>query len=299
MIASPADGAGSKNPSPADVHPANVDETGFEAYRPRHGPIVEVLMSRIAWGMSLVLGGGAVGGALAAEPPAGALRVFVTAAQVQPRKDVDKATKQALKARRDEARNARKALEKQLKDQLGKKRDTWPPEKDDELYRLEEAEALAEAEYEYRTIDPKNLSDAVKDLTESIQGKGIAGRKDRVILAASPEEADIVLEVAARRSGKTLPTQLKADRCFLLFDVRAGGKVPAATFAKVPAGYRPKKFGLAAYRIAAPRPEKAAFTFESNNGGGAEFGCHGAAANAAAALVEKFIEDNHALLGAR
>ena len=249
---------------------------------------------KIAWAVFPVALGGLV---LAAEPPSGALRVFVTAAEVQPRKDVDKATKDALKAKRDEARDARKALEKQLKDQLGKKRETWPPEKDDELYKLEEAEALAEAEYEYRTIDPKNLSDAVKDVTESIQGKGMAGRKDRVTLVGSPAEADLVLEVAARRAGKTLPTQIKADRCFLLFDIRPGGKMSAATFGKVPATYRPKKF--AAYRIAAPRPDKPAFTFESNNGGGAEIGCHGAAANAAAGMLEKFIEDNQAALAAR
>ena len=252
-------------------------------------------MSKLAWVLFLAVPSAAA----AAESPGGTLRVFVTAAPVQPRKEVDKATKDALKARRDEARDARRALEKQLKDQLGKKRESWPADKDDELYKLEEAEALADAEYEYRTIDPKNLSDAVKDLTESIQGKGIAGRKDRVILVGSAQEAALVLEVAARRSGKSLPTQIKADRCFLLFDIRPGGAMDAARFTKVPATYRPKRFGSSAYRIAAPRPEKTAFTFESNNGGGAEFGCHGAAANAAASMLEKFIEDNGRLLAGR
>src|SRR6266705_895072 len=93
---------------------------------------------------SLVLGALALS---AADAPQGALGVFVTAAQVVARKDVDDATKNALKAKRDAAREARKTLGKQLKDQYGKKRETWPPEKDDELYALEEAEALARADF--------------------------------------------------------------------------------------------------------------------------------------------------------
>ena len=226
------------------------------------------------------------------------LRVFVTAAQVEPRKDVDDATKKALKAKRDEAREARKALEKQLKDQLGKKRESWPPEKDDELYRLEEAEALAEADYEYRKIDPKGIADSVQDLVESIQGKGVAGRKERIILASSAADADLVVEVAARRSGKTLPTQLKPDRCFLLFTVGPGGKGSAASFARVPATYRPKHSGVWAWRIASPKESKPVFTFESYNGGAGEFGCQGQAANAASGLIDKFIEDNYAILTA-
>ena len=231
--------------------------------------------------------------AAADQPP---LKVYVTAARVEARKDVDDATKNALKAKRDAAREARKALEKQLKDQHGKKRESWPPEKDEELYLLEEAEALAEADFEYRKIDPKGLADSVKDVAESIQGKGIAGRKDRVALASSADEADLVLEVAARRSGKTLPTQLRPDRCFLLFNVAPGGKLDAERFAKVPASYRPKRFGMFVWKIASPKPDRAAFTFESYNGGGNEFGCQGAAANAAAGAIDKFIEDNYVIL---
>lgn len=242
---------------------------------------------------------------VAVAPAAGAggpevpLHVFVTAAQVEARKDVDDATKKALKEKRDEAREARKALEKQLKDQLGKKRETWPPEKDDELYQVEEAEALAEADYEYRKIDPKGIADSVKDLVESIQGKGVAGRKERIILAPSAAEADLVVEVLARRSGKTLPTQLKPDRCFLLFTVGNGGIGSAKSFARVPATYRPKKFGLWAWRIASPKEGKPVFTFESYNGGAEQFGCQGQAANAASAAIDKFIEDNYAILKLR
>jgi hypothetical protein len=224
------------------------------------------------------------------------LRVFVTAAQVEARKDVDDATKKALKAKRDEARDARKDAEKRLKAELGKKRESWPPDRDEELYRLEEAEALAEADYEYRKIDPKGIADSVQDLKESIQGKGVAGRKERIILVESAADADLLVEVQARRSGKTLPTQIKPDRCFVLFTVGVGDKGSAKSFGRVPANYRPRKFGLWAWRIASPNPAKPVFTFESYNGGGEEFGCQGQAANAASAAIDKFIEDNYPIL---
>jgi hypothetical protein len=238
-----------------------------------------------------------------AEETSGSLSVFVTSAPVEARKDVPAAVKAELKAKRDAAKEARKALEKQLKDQYGKKRESWPPEKDDELYALEEAEALARANYEYRKIDPKGINDSVADIVKSVQGKGTAGRKERVTLATSAADADLVLEVWARRAEKTLPTQFKPDWCFVLFSLKAGGKLDPAAFGKVPADYRIRKgFGWGIYRIAGPTEESPMFRFESNNlmttGSWGEFGCYGSAANAASAAVDKFIEDNQALLSA-
>lgn len=227
--------------------------------------------------------------------------VFVASAPVEARKDVPEAVKAELKAKKDAAKEARKALEKQLKEQYGKKRESWPPEKDDELYVLEEAEALARANYEYRKIDPKGIGDSVADIVKSMQGKGTAGRKERVTLAASAADADLVLEVWARRAEKTLPTQFKPDWCFVLFSLKAGGKLDPAVWAKVPADYRIRKgFGWGIYKISGPTAESPAFRFESNNlmttGSWGEFGCYGSAANAAAAAVDKFIEDNQAVL---
>jgi len=238
-----------------------------------------------------------------AESSIGTLSVFVGAAQVGARKDVDEATKVALKAKRNAAKEARKALEKELKGQLGKKRETWPPEKDDQLYALEEAEALARADYEYRKIDPKAIKDAVKDIVKSVQGKGTAGRKDRVSLASSAAEADLVLEVLARRSEKTLPTQFKPDWCYVYFSIGPGGKMAPSQFAKVPRDYRIRKgFGWGIYKIAGPSDDAPHFRFESNNlmtsGAWGSFGCFGTAANAASAGVAKFIEDNAAVLTA-
>jgi hypothetical protein len=239
--------------------------------------------------------------AYAADAPKGSLKVFVTAAQVEARKDVDDATKKQLKDKKEAAKEARKALEKQIKGQHGKKRATWPPEKDEELYTLEEAEALARADYEYRKIDPKAINDSVEDMVKSFQGKGTAGVKERVVLASSAADADLVVEVLARRAEKTLPTQIKPDWCYVFFSVGPGGKMDAASFAKVPNTYRIRKgFGWGIFKIAGPSQEAPVFRFETNNmmtsGAWGEFGCFGTAANAASAAVDRFIEDNYALL---
>lgn len=236
----------------------------------------------------------AAGPARAADGPT--MTVFVTEGKVEPRPEVDNATKNALKKKRDEANKARQALEKQLKSQFGKKREEWPDEKDDELYRLEEVAAMAEADYEYRKIDPKEIADAVEDMRGATQGKGLqAGKKDRIAPAASAAEAHLVVEVMARRQKKQFGAVVPSD-CWVLFTLGPGGKANAASFAKIPPTYRPRKFFMSAWKIASPTPEKPVFTFEGWNGGGTPFGCHGAAANSAAGLIDKFIEDNHAVL---
>jgi hypothetical protein len=238
--------------------------------------------------------------ALSAEQKPLAVYVVGTSAEAT---DPDDATKKALKEKREAAKEARKALEKQLKDQLGKKRETWPPEKDDELYVLEEAEALARADYEYRKIEPKQVTDAVNDIRKSVEGKGTAGRKERVILAGSAQDADLVLEVLARRAEKVLPTDFKPSWCYVFFSIGPGGKTPAPQFAKIPANYRIRKgFGWGIFKIAGPSASSPVFKFESNNqmtsGAWGSFGCHGSAANAASAAVDKFIEDNYSTLTA-
>ncbi len=226
------------------------------------------------------------------------MKVFVTAAKVQERKDVDEATKNELKAKKDAAQKARKAKEDELKAKHGKKKEAWPAEVQDEYFEVAEAAALAEADYEYRKIELKGIDDSVKDVVESIQGKGMAGRKERLVLAPSVQDADLVVEVQARRSGKTLPTQFKADRCYLLFTIGAGAHLDAARFDRVPPNWRPGKFGHAVWRLATPKAERPVFVLESYNGGGSEFGCHGEAANAASVAIDKFVEDNGALLTA-
>jgi hypothetical protein len=253
--------------------------------------------NRLTIGAPVLLALWFAGEAPASDGPS--MSVFITARRGAGRPEVDDATKNALRKNRDDAAKARQALEKQIKAQFGKKREQWPPAKDEALYKLEQAAAMANADFEYRKIDPKEISDAVEDLRRAAQGKGVqAGKKDRITIATSAAAADLVLEVAGRRAKKQFGAVVPSD-CWVLFSIGSGGKVDAARFRKVPPTYRPKKFMMTAWKIASPSPEKPVFTFEAWNGGGTPVGCHGAAANSAAGLIDKFIEDNHATLKAK
>ena len=229
---------------------------------------------------------------LAADEPTRS--VFITAGSFEPPPGDEK----ALAAKLNDADKARKDLEKQLKTQFGKKRETWPPEKEEELYALEEAQAVANVGYAYRKVDAKKIPDAVKDLTRAAEGKGMqAGKKKHITLATSAADADLLVEVLARRN-ETGGAALSATDCWVLISVGAGGKTDKVRFAKIPTTYRAKTgLGLVAYKIAGPTAARPAFVFEGYNANHTSFGCHGAAANAASSVVDKFIEDNHALLG--
>ncbi len=234
--------------------------------------------------------------AAGADTKAGTLKVFVQAADVKERKKVDDATKQQLKGKRDEAREARKTLEKKLKAELGKDALKWPAARQDEVFEAREAEAIADADYSYRKVDPKGLKDSVKDVVESIHGKGIAGVKEHAQLVGSAGEAELILEVEARRAEKLLPTDIRPNACYLLFTIGPGPELKKDRFAKIPANYRFRSWKHAAWKIRSPKPDEPWFYFESSNGGGNEFGCHGTAANGASAVLNKFIEDNYAVL---
>jgi hypothetical protein len=223
-------------------------------------------------------------------------RVFVKAADVQgmPRLgDGD-----ALKLRRDQARQTRRGLEGELREVYGSGRKAWPAERKGELYLLQQAEALADAEYDYRKADPRAAFDTAREIAESFQERHSASRPGAAILTSSAADADLVVEVAACRAAKSFPTQSKPDRCYVLFAVGAGGHMDPEQFSRVPADYRIKKFGTRAWRISGPTLDRPVFHFESYNGGGKEFGCPGAAAHAASAAVDKFIQDNYLLLTA-
>lgn len=243
-------------------------------------------------GLAMAMGCGGLLGA-ADEPTRS---VFIAAGTFQPPPGDEK----ALAAKVSEADKARKDTEKEIKAQFGKKREAWPPEQEEKLYALEEALAVANVSYAYRKVDTKKIPDAIKDLTRAAEGKGMqAGSKKHINMAASAAEADVLVEVLARRN-ETNGGALSATDCWVLISVGPGGKTDPARFAKIPVSYRAKVgWGTYAYKISGPTPERKAFVFEGYNGTGTSFGCHGAAANAASKVIDKFIEDNHALLGAK
>ena len=243
-------------------------------------------------GVGVVLGLSII--AVAADEPTRSVFIRAGVHEVAP------GDEKALRTKANDAYNARKNAEKKIKEQFGKKREAWPPEKEEELYALEEAQAVAMATWQYRKVDPKAVNDAVKDLTRAAEGKGLqAGKKNHIAPAGSAADADLVVEVLARRS-ESNGGAFTATDCWVLFSIGRGEKTDAARFAKIPAGYRVKtSFGLRAFKITGPSADRPVFTFEGYNGGGSSFGCHGAAANAASSVVDKFIEDNAANLAPR
>jgi hypothetical protein len=252
-------------------------------------------MNKIAAAIAL---GSAVSALFGDQAVSNAFRVYVTvAAPAAPTVEAAEADRSAsLKVKRDQARQLRRVVENELKERFGGSRANWPADRSAELYTLEQAEALADADYEYRKSDPRAAFEAAMDIADSFQDKEAAGRPARVTLVSSASGADLVVAVAASRSGKTFPTQRGPDRCYILFTLGAGGLMDGKQFAAVPADYRISKFGTRAWRVAGPLPQKPVFYFEAYNGGGNEFGCRSAAANAASAAVDKFIEDNGRVL---
>jgi hypothetical protein len=221
------------------------------------------------------------------------LKVAVTAATPEPRKDVDPALKKELETKMQATSKARRDLEKQLKSEYGKKEEAWPKDKQDAYFEAQEAEALAEADYEYRRINPEALADTAQDIRNSLSGKGaFQTRKDNVILVEAPADADIVVEVVARRSAKTLPTQLRADLYYISFLLKPGGKMAADRFAAVSREYRFRRFGQSAWRLQAPKPDAPVWRFDAL---GQQRWSN--AAGTAALLVNDFIEKNYGVLG--
>ena len=72
-------------------------------------------------------------------------------------------------SRRDQARQTQRARER-AQGGLRQRRKAWPAE-EAELYRLEQAEALADADYEYRKADPRAVFDTAGD-RGGVQGGG-------------------------------------------------------------------------------------------------------------------------------
>ncbi len=116
-----------------------------------------------------------------------------------------KAREKELKAKRDEAKDARKALDKKLKALYGKDRYDWP-EEDQEEYRLtKEAETMSRFEYDYlKDGDVANgnwhyLHASVDDITQAIEGKGGRRKRKWISLVRNREQAHLLVEVWDRR----------------------------------------------------------------------------------------------------
>lgn len=168
----------------------------------------------------------AAGPALAAEP----LRVFFTVA-TPPAASGDVKTKaDALKRDRDAAWAEYEAFDKQLKKEHGKKYEKWPQEVKDKADLSYEKYVAKALDYLLFIIKPKDLEDSVRDITNSVAGKGLAGVKENVILAESAADAHLVLEAIARYGASKLTVGPK----YFFYKVSAGGKLKPEALSAIP-----------------------------------------------------------------
>ena len=212
-----------------------------------------------------------------------ALTVFVTAA---PAAKPDNESQKQYEAAFAEAVNKQKELEKTLKAQHGNKRESWPADVQ-ELYRnVEEAAALAKVRSLYANASPEHLTDSVEDLRRGLTGAGLRSRKENVILVETPDEAQLIVELRARRdrrsAGRGLIDGLAGGDYFVLFVIKPGPKLGAEQFAAIPRTYRHQAL------LTRPQPGAPEWMFEAVGKGSWKV-----AGSVASSIVEHFIEKNY------
>jgi hypothetical protein len=161
----------------------------------------------------------------------------------------------------------------------------------------EEAVGLAQADYAYRKVKSEGLADSAEDIRKAILGEGMSGEKNNIRLVSTADEAQLIIDVNGRRSSSSGATgglmSLRNDQFYVSFLVKAGPKLPAERFARVPRTYRLRGLGATVYRLGVPKPDAPWWRFEA-------YGTMkwGSAANGASKLVEDFIEKNYdAMMG--
>lgn len=165
-----------------------------------------------------------------------AIHLF-TADAKRPEGEDKKARQQELRVQADAARDELKALEKDVKQQFGKKREQWPADKRAAVEKAEEKSAQALLKLRYLDADPAGARNSVEDVRESLAGKGTAGVKEHVQDVAKPEEADLVVEILGRRSQKGAPEPgltAALDDYFVWMRISAGGRTDSARLGQVP-----------------------------------------------------------------
>ena len=146
-----------------------------------------------------------------------------------------------LKEKKDAASKSFLDLQNGLKKQYGKKMDAWPADKQAELGAARDAFIEAYVDWFYSSgLKQKDLDDSVREVSEAL------GKKT-VQVAASPAEADFVVQVVGRAkvetdelsSGSALAPKNSAAE--LVLRVMPGGRMNAAALAKSGAAWSGKK----------------------------------------------------------
>lgn len=168
--------------------------------------------------------------AFAADPPAQPLRVFFTVAPSPAPQADAKAHSESLEKERDAAWAEYENAFKELKRKYGKEYGKWTAEQKDEARRIYEKYVARAVDYLLFTVKPKELEDSIRDIKNSVVGKGLAGVKENIVLAESPADAHLVLEGVGRYGVSKLMVGPK----HFVYRVQAGGKLKPEALAGVP-----------------------------------------------------------------
>src|SRR3954462_6212666 len=131
------------------------------------------------------------------------MTVFVTASEGAAQGKATEADRQQAAAAMKAAQNTRKELDANLKAQFGNKRDKWPADARERYADAEEAELRLNTDWLYRSGGSAPLPRNVPDLTQAIEGGGLAGKKDHVVDVGTREEAQLIVELNAVRTANT------------------------------------------------------------------------------------------------
>lgn len=232
----------------------------------------------------------ALGLALSATPVAvgqtadKAMTVFVTASEPARRAKPTEADRQQASAAIRAAQTVRKDLDRDLKAQFGSKRDKWPADALERYADAEETELRLNTDWLYRTGGSDPLPRNVSDLKDALQGIGLAGKKDNVVIVATREQAQLIVEVHAVRTANMADDDLLNDEFWVSVLIKRGPQLSAAQFATVPRTYR----FLQVTRLAAPTDDAPWWRFE-----GTGLFLWSAPAKLLSRLVEDFIARNY------
>jgi hypothetical protein len=211
------------------------------------------------------------------------MTVFVAAVDAAPPAKPTEADRQQASAAIKAAQTARKDLEKALKAQFGNKRDQWPAEARERYAEAEETEVRLNTDWLYRSGESVPLPRNVSDLKDSLQGIGLAKKKENVVVVATREEAQLVVEVAARRTAGIADDDPMNDQFWVSVLIKRGPRLSETQFAAVPRTYRFPQV----IRLAAPSDTAPWWRFE-----GAGTFLWSAPAHTLSRLVEDFIAKN-------
>jgi hypothetical protein len=212
------------------------------------------------------------------------MTVFVTASESAPQAKPTEADRQQASAAIKAAQTARKDLEKSLKAQFGNKRDKWPADARERYADAEELDLRLNTDWLYRAWGSGPLPRNVSDLKDALKGIGLAGKKENVVIVASRDEAQLVVEVNAVRTAGEADSDPLNDQYWIRVLLSRGPRLSAAQFASVPRTYRFPEVT----RLAAPTEEEPWWRFEATG----TF-LWSAPAKPLSRLIEDFIAKNH------